>query len=97
MLPHGWGYTQWSRLLPYHDHRSMTNAAQKQQALRNRAKAKLSVIKSKLKATPKEPALADRQAERLRRLLTDYPFLSPQFDTWMDSRKEKIRQMRTRL
>jgi hypothetical protein len=73
----------------------MTNAAQKQQALRKRAKDKLSVIKAKLRARPTQHVEADRQAEWLRRLLTDYPFLSPQFDTWMDSRKEKLRQMRT--
>ena len=66
------------------------NKAQKQEVYRNRAKATLSVIKATLKAKPKAHAEADRQAERLRRLLTDYPFLSPQFDTWMDSRKEKL-------
>ena len=68
--------------------------AQKQQALRDRAKATLSVIKAKLKTKPEERVEADRQAERLRRLLTDYPFLSPQFDTWMDTRRERIKQMR---
>ena len=66
------------------------NKAQKQEVYRNRAKATLSVIKATLKAKPKAHAEADRQAERLRRLLTDYPFLSPQFDTWLDSRKEKL-------
>jgi hypothetical protein len=75
----------------------MTNAAQKQQALRSKAKAKLSVIKAKLRPALKANTEADRQAERLRRLLTDYPFLAAQFNTWMESRKEKIRQMRTRL
>ncbi|MCE3223110.1 MAG: hypothetical protein K0S58_1290 [Nitrospira sp.] len=69
----------------------MTNA-QKQQSHRNQAKAKLSVIKAKLKVIPEENVQADRQAERLRRLLTDYPFLSTQFDTWMDSRRERIKQ-----
>ena len=72
----------------------MTNA-HKQQAHRDKAKAKLSAIKAKLKSEPKERTEAGRQAERLRRLLTDYPFLSAQFDAWMDSRKEKIRHMRT--
>ena len=71
----------------------MTNA-QKQEIHRNRAKAKLSVIKAKLEVKPKEHVEADRQAERLRRLLTDYPFLSSQFDTWMDSRREEIERMR---
>ena len=66
------------------------NKAQKQEVYRNRAKATLSVIKATLKAKPKAHAEADRQAERLRRLLTDYPFLSHQFDTWLDSRKEKL-------
>jgi hypothetical protein len=66
------------------------NKAQKQEVYRNRAKATLSVIKATLKAKPKTQAEADRQAERLRRLLTDYPFLSPEFDTWMDSRKKKV-------
>lgn len=77
----------------FHNHSGMTNP-QKQQAHRNSAKAKLSVIKAKLKAKPKEQVGADRQAERLRRLLTDYPFLSTQFDIWMDSRREEIKQMR---
>ena len=66
------------------------NKAQKQEVYRNRAKATLSVIKATLKAKPRAHAEADRQAERLRRLLTDYPFLSPEFDTWMNSRREKL-------
>ena len=69
--------------------------ARRQQAHRDKVKAKLSVIKANFKSEPKERTEAGRQAGRLRRLLTDYPFLSAQFDTWMDSRKEKIRQMRT--
>lgn len=54
-----------------------------------------SVIKANFKSKPKERTEAGRQAGRLRQLPTDYPFLSVLFDTWMDSRKEKIRQMRT--
>ena len=71
----------------------MTNP-QKQQAHRKRAKAKLSVIRAKLTAIPTEQASADRQADRLRGLLADYPFLSIEFDRWMDSRREEIKQMR---
>ena len=67
---------------------------QKQQSHWNRAKAKLSVLKTKLMAKPKERVCADRQAERLRRLLTDYPFITTQFDVWVDSRKDEIKQMR---
>lgn len=71
----------------------MTNA-QKQQSHRNRAKATLSVIKAQLKAKPKKHVDADQQAERLRRLLTAYPFLSNQFDSWLESRREEIKQMK---
>lgn len=70
------------------------NNAQQQEAHRNKAKAKLSMIQAMLRAKPQAQDEADRQAERLRRLLTDYPFLSPQFDTWVDSNREKIRQER---
>lgn len=52
------------------------------------------MIQAMLRAKPQAQDEADRQAERLRRLLTDYPFLSPQFDTWVDSNREKIRQER---
>jgi hypothetical protein len=73
----------------------MSNA-HKQQVNRDRAKAKLSVIKAKLRPTPREHTEADRQAnrqaERLRRLLTVYPMFSAQFDTWVESRKEQLRR-----
>ena len=66
-----------------------------QQAHRNRAKATLSVIKAKLKPQTTRHTDADRQAERLRCLLTDYPRFSASFDTWIDNRLDQIKNMKT--
>jgi hypothetical protein len=67
--------------------------AHKQQARRERAKAKLSAIKAKVRPKPKQHhAEADRQADRLRRFLIAYPMFSAQFDTWIEDRKEQVRQ-----
>ncbi|MCC2640945.1 MAG: hypothetical protein K0S45_1358 [Nitrospira sp.] len=68
-------------------------SAQKQQAHRDKAKAKLSVIKATLRPKSKAQTEADRQAERLRRLLTDYPRFSALFDLWMENRKEQIKHL----
>lgn len=65
-----------------------------QQAYRNRAKAALSVIKAKLKPQTKRQTEAERQADRLRRLLTDYPRFSAGFDKWMDSRLSQIKAIK---
>ncbi len=64
----------------------MSNA-HKQQAHREKAKAKLSVIKAKLKPSGLARTAANRQAERLRALLTAHPALSTDFDAWIESRK----------
>ena len=64
------------------------------QAHRNRAKATLSVIKAKLKPQTMRQSLADRQAERLRRLLVEYPKLSASFDVWMESRLSQIKDLK---
>ena len=68
----------------------MSNA-QRQQAHRENAKAKLSVIKAKLKPSTLAHTAANRQAERLRQLLTAHPALSPDFDAWIASRKAQLR------
>jgi hypothetical protein len=69
----------------------MTNE-HKQQAHRDKAKAKLSVIKAKLRPLSKAQAEADRRAERLRQLLVVHPMLSAHFDAWIDSRMEQLRR-----
>lgn len=70
-------------------------SAHKQQVHRDKAKAKLSVIKATLRPTPKARTEADRQAERLRRLLIVHPRFSAHFDAWIESRKEQLRGGRT--
>lgn len=59
----------------------MTNA-QKQQAYRDRKKAKLSP----------EVLEVNRQCDRLNRLLTDHPAMSSQFDVWMAGRNGEIKR-----
>ena len=66
--------------------------AHKQQAHREKAKAKLSVIKAKLKPSALAHTAANRQAERLRELLTAHPGLSTDFDAWIESRKAQLRK-----
>jgi hypothetical protein len=67
----------------------MSNA-HKQQAHREKAKAKLSVIKAKLKPSALARSAANRQAERLRALLTAHPAFSTDFDAWIESRKARL-------
>jgi hypothetical protein len=71
-----------------------TPSTRNQQADRTRAKATLSAIKAKLTPQATRHAAADRQAERLRRLLTEHPRFSTSFDLWMDSRLGQIKNLR---
>jgi hypothetical protein len=49
--------------------------------------------RKKVQASP-EVVEAHRQCDRLKRLLTDHPALSSQFDSWMSRRNEEIKKRR---